>query len=187
MSRAGSLYTVGHSTRTIDALLDLLHEHAIVILVDVRRHPGSRRHPQFGQRALAASLAAAGIEYVHEPELGGRRVPARDSPNTGLTSLGFRGYADHMTTAEFRAALDRVIAAGQRAPTVLMCAEAVPWRCHRQLIADGLVARAIPVLHLLGPGRTERHRLSLAAQLAPDGNLTYPARAAPQIRLFDGG
>ncbi len=183
------IYTVGHSTRTLDEFLALLREHGIRTLVDVRRFPGSRRHPHFGGGALAASLAAEGIGYAHEPDLGGRRAVPGDappSPNGAWRNPAFRAYADHMGTAEFRAALERVMERGRAAPTTIMCAEAVPWRCHRRLIADALLARGVPVTDLLGPGRSGPHAPTPGAVLRPDGGVEYPAPPPPQGELFGG-
>ncbi len=169
------IFTVGHSTRPVEALIGLLREHAVELVVDVRRYPGSRRFPHYGAEALAAALAAAGIAYRHEPDLGGRRRPAPDSPNTHWRSAQFRGYADHLAGPAARAALARVEADGARRRLALLCAEAVPWRCHRQLIADALAARGIEVRHILAPGRAGPHALNPAARLEPDGRLVYPA------------
>lgn len=167
------LYTAGHSKRALEELLELISEPAVRLLVDVRRHPGSRRHPHFGQQRLAAALAREGIEYRHEPALGGRRRPLESSRNTAWRHPGFRAFADHMKSAEFRAALERLVQPSER-PTVLLCAEALPWRCHRQLIADALVARGAEVVHLLEPGRSEQHRLHAAARISEDGTVVYP-------------
>jgi len=169
------IFTVGHSTRAQDELIAILREAGVGLLVDVRRFPGSRRHPQFGREALRAGLAAAGIAYRHEPDLGGRREPRPDSPNTAWRVAGFRGYADHMASAEFRAALERLIAPPDT-PTAVMCAEAVPWKCHRQLIADALAARGAEVVHLLGPGQRQIHVLNPNAVASPDGVVVYPGR-----------
>ena len=168
------IYTVGHSTRPLEEFLRLLCAHGVERVVDVRRYPASRRHPHFTRDALAGALGAAGIAYRHEPDLGGRRQPSRDSVNTGWRSAGFRGYADYMDTAPFRAALERLIELAADRPTTVLCAEAVPWRCHRQLIADALTARGVEVRHILGPGVPELHRLSPHAQVLPDGRLRYP-------------
>jgi uncharacterized protein (DUF488 family) len=143
-------------------------------LVDVRRLPWSRRHPQFSQRALAERLAAAGIAYRHEPDLGGHREPRPDSPNAGLRAAALRGYADHMATPGFRAALERLAAA--EPPAAFLCAEADWRRCHRQLIADALLARGIGVRHLLAPGRDEPHRLTPGAHVTPERGVAYPGR-----------
>ena len=154
------------------------------LLVDVRRYPGSRRHPQFEREALARALEGAGIEYRHEPDLGGHRQPRADSPNTAWRNAAFRGYADHTATPEFQQALARLLAAPPR--TAVMCAEAVPWRCHRQLIADALVARGVDVRHILGPRRVEPHVLHGDARVAPDGRVAYPRSPRSQRSLFAG-
>jgi uncharacterized protein (DUF488 family) len=177
------IFTLGHSTRTSEELLDLPSENGVTLLVDVRRFPASRRHPQFGKEALAASLATRAISYLHEPDLGGRRATKADSPNTAWRVDAFRGYADHMATPAFQAALARLIDAGASRPTAILCAEAVPWRCHRRLIADALVARGIEVRHILGKGRVDRHELHPDARVLPAGGLVYPAPADAQGRL----
>lgn len=169
-------YTIGHSTRTLEEFLALLAAHGIRTVVDVRRYPASRRHPHFAQAALARALGGAGIEYLHEPDLGGRRNARPDSPHTAWKSAGFRGYADHMETPAFQAALERLIVRGNDKEVAILCAEAVPWRCHRQLIADALVARGVPVVHILGPGATRQHELPPFAKVQLDGRrLSYPA------------
>lgn len=179
------MFTVGHSTRPIEELLALLTEHGIQILVDVRRFPGSRRHPQFAREALAASLAGAGIEYVHEPDLGGRRAARPGSPHTAWRVEAFRGYADHMESAEFAAALERLIQRDAQASTVILCAEAVPWRCHRRLISDALVARGIETRHILAPGRAAPHELDPNARVLPGGRLLYAGPVGDQASLFE--
>jgi len=182
------VFTVGHSTRPIADLLALLAEHGVRTLVDVRRFPGSRRHPQYSRDALAASLAEAGIQYVHEPDLGGRRAARPDSPHTAWRVEAFRGYADYMETPEFQAALERLIqrAEGQaEGQTVaILCAEAVPWRCHRRLISDALVARGVQVMHILSPGRANSHELDPNARLLSGGRLLYAGPESPQTSLF---
>lgn len=167
------IYTIGHSTRSREELLELLREHHIARLVDVRRFPGSRRHPHFARQALSASLPAAGIEYAHEPGLGGYRKPRLDSPNTAWRAAGFRAYADHMDSDEFREVLGRLIDHAEEKATAIMCAEAVPWRCHRQLISDALVARGHEVVHILGPDKTDAHELNPNARLLADDRLEY--------------
>ncbi len=182
------VFTVGHSTRPIEDLLALLAEHGVRTLVDVRRFPGSRRHPQYSRDALAASLAGVGIQYVHEPDLGGRRAARPDSPHTAWRVEAFRGYADYMETPEFQAALERLIqradgqAGGQ--PVAILCAEAVPWRCHRRLISDALVARGVQVMHILSPGRADPHELDPNARVLPGGRLLYAGPESPQPSLF---
>jgi uncharacterized protein (DUF488 family) len=171
------IHTVGHSTRAIDDFIGLVHEGVVRTLVDVRRQPFSRRHPQFSRDALARSLADAGIAYVHEVDLGGHREPRPDSPNTAWRIDAFRGYADHMATPAFQEALARVAALEHAA---VMCAEANPKDCHRQLLSDALVARGVPVRHLLAPGRAEAHVLHPRA-VQRGGALVYPA--AGQLTL----
>jgi uncharacterized protein (DUF488 family) len=181
-----AIYTLGHSTRPAADFLALLGENGISLLTDVRRYPVSRRHPQFSRQALAESLGDAGIAYLHEPDLGGRRNPRPDSPNTAWRVTAFRGYADHMDSPEFRGALERLIAHGTGPggrPTAILCAEALPWRCHRRLIADALVARGYPVLHIMGPGKLDPHELNPDARVLPEGRLVYPKESDPQGRL----
>ncbi len=168
--------TVGHSTRPIDVFLRLLVAHGIQTLADVRTIPASRRHPQFGRDALAASLAAAGIAYVHMPGLGGLRRPRPDSTNGAWRNASFRGYADYMETAAFRQSLDELIAAASNALVAIMCAEAVPWRCHRSLISDALVARGVAVEEIVSERQTRPHSLTAWARIAGD-RVTYPGIA----------
>lgn len=180
------IYTIGHSTRSIDEFTDLLDAHDIRLLVDVRRFPGSRRHPHFNGEVLAASLAERGIGYRHAPQLGGRRgTPAPDSPNTGWRNASFRAYADHLGGPEFRGALDLLIRDAERAPVAIMCAEAVPWRCHRQLISDALVARGHTVLHITSMAEPKPHELNQMARCDDEGGLTYPGEDPPQRELFE--
>ncbi|HYS52504.1 MAG TPA: DUF488 domain-containing protein [Thermoanaerobaculia bacterium] len=160
------VYTIGHSTRSLDELIGLLREHGIKRLADIRRFPGSRRYPHFSKESLSKSLPEAGIAYVHVAELGGRRDPLPDSPNTAWRNGQFRGYADHMATAEFQEALDRLLVSD--VPTAIMCAEAVPWRCHRNLVADELTRRGHEVVHILGPGARQRHAMNPVAQVVND-------------------
>ena len=170
------IYTVGHSTRTLDELMALLREHGVERLVDIRRYPGSRRLPHFSRDSLAAALP----DYIHMPELGGRRKPLPDSPNDGWRNEQFRAYADYMATPEFRAAIDRLVALASEKPAAIMCAEAVPWRCHRNLVSDELTRRGIEVCHITGPGKAARHTLNPMARTEGD-HLVYPA--SDQLRL----
>ncbi|HYJ80133.1 MAG TPA: DUF488 domain-containing protein [Longimicrobiaceae bacterium] len=184
-----TVYTVGHSTRTSEAFVALLRGHGVELVMDVRRFPGSRRHPQFGSAALAASLAAAGIGYQHAGALGGRRSAGEGSAlaaNAAWRNAAFRAYADYMGTAEFAAALDHLVAASRGRATAIMCAEAVPWRCHRRLITDALLARGVPVADITGPGPPAPAVLSPHAVVAPDGRVTYPAPGGVQEDLFAG-
>jgi uncharacterized protein (DUF488 family) len=152
--------TVGHGARSVGAFLDLLRGAGVTVLVDVRRFPGSRRHPQFGRAALAASLAEAGVGYEWQGEaLGGRRSRSANSRHTALHNAAFAGYADHMDGPAFRAAVEALVArAGAGERPAVMCAESLWWRCHRMLVADALVLRGADVVHLLDAGRRERHR-----------------------------
>jgi len=178
------VYTVGHSTRELVELVGLLRAAGVDLLVDVRRHPGSRRCPQFRKEHLERSLREEGIGYCHEEALGGRRSRKADSPNGWWRNAAFRAYADHMASAEFCEALRRLEqAAAERMPAI-MCAEVVPWRCHRQLIADLLVARGHEVVHLIGPGQSEVHRQNPAARPLPDGGIVYPAPGPRQLELL---
>lgn len=181
----GTLFTVGHSTRPLGEFLALLGAHRITRVVDVRRFPGSRRHPQFGRDALAGALSDAGIEYVHEEELGGRRESAgADSPNRAWRNPSFRAYADHMASPAFEAALARALHDALDRPTAVMCAEAVPWRCHRQLIADAALARGWRVLHILGPDRADPHALHPEARVLEGGRVVYPGPEGEQRELL---
>lgn len=168
------VHTIGHSTRAIEDFLGLLRAHAIEALADVRRYPGSRRHPQFAQEALRAALQAAGIDYLWFPELGGRRAPRKDSRNTAWRNDGFRGYADYMETPAFDEALARLHAVLVTRRTVYMCAEQAWQQCHRGLISDVLKARGVDVVHILGTERTQVHPYTEPARIV-DGVLTYAA------------
>lgn len=181
---APPLFTVGHSTRSADDFLALLEAHGVRTLVDVRRFPGSRRHPHFNREALASTLERAGIVYVHEEDLGGRRgAPDAASPNAGWRNASFRAYADHTATPAFREALGRLLET-PGTPAAVMCAEAVPWRCHRQLIADAAVALGREVRHILGPGHAEPHALNPMGRVGEDGVVFYPPEGAAQGDLF---
>ena len=171
-------FTVGHSTHTLDALVRLLAAHGVRCVADVRRFPSSRRHPHFARDALDAGLREHGIGYAHLEALGGRRSAARDSPNAGLENAAFRGYADHMGSAQFAAGLERLEGLAAAAPTAVMCAEALWWRCHRRLVADALVARGWTVDHIGPDGRLTRHELTPIARVE-SGRLVYPATQLP--------
>ena len=167
------IWTIGHSTRAIDEFISLLEENEIKLLVDVRAWPGSKRYPQFNKDALAESLNAHGIRYEHFPELGGRRKPKPDSRNTAWRNASFRGYADYMETEQFQKGIERLLdVAAEEAPTAIMCAEAVWWRCHRSLIADYLKARGVEVLHVLAANKVEPHPYTSAARIV-NGELSY--------------
>lgn len=168
------LWTIGHSTRPIEEFIGLLLRHGIQLLVDVRTIPFSRRNPQFHQEALAHSLREAGLQYRHMPALGGRRKSRPDSVNVGWLNEGFRGYADYMQTQKFWYALEELVDIGQQSPSAIMCAEAVPWRCHRSLIADALVIRGWMVHHIISESSLKTHTLTPFAK-ADAGCLSYPA------------
>jgi len=172
-SRPLLLWTVGHSTRPIEDFIELLVTHGIQLLTDVRTIPFSRRNPQFHLEALAKRLAVTGIQYRHMPTLGGRRKSRPDSVNVGWRNESFRGYADYMQTREFWNALDDLMATAQRLPVAIMCAEAVPWRCHRSLISDALVSRGWTVQHIISASSIQTHTLTPFAKL-DEGRLTYP-------------
>jgi uncharacterized protein (DUF488 family) len=167
-----TVYTIGHSTRTLEAFIALLRAHAVSQVADVRTVPKSRRHPHFAREALSHGLADAGIAYRHVAGLGGLRKPRADSPNTAWRHESFRGYADHMQTPAFEEALVELIA-WSSAPTAIMCAEAVWWQCHRQLIADALVARDVGVRHIMSPSSAPAHTLTSFARVEA-GRVTYP-------------
>lgn len=177
-----AIHTIGHSVLSIDAFLGMLDRHSIGRLVDVRRHPGSRRHPQFGSEALRSALRVHGMAYEHLPELGGRRAPTRDSPQRGWRNASFRGYADYMQTEAFDRALQQLVRWAGDAPAAIMCAEALPWRCHRALIADALVARGISVFHIIRD-EVRAHALPPFARVQGT-RVDYPGDA-PQSDLPD--
>lgn len=170
---AAPILTIGHSTHPIERFIALLREHGVERLVDIRTIPRSRHNPQFNSEALAKSVEHAGIAYAHLKELGGLRHARPDSINTGWRNASFRGYADYMQTPEFEEALLRLLqsCAGKRC--AVMCAEAVPWRCHRSLVADALVARGIPVEHILSGSRRDVHSLTPFARIEEE-RVTYP-------------
>ncbi len=170
------VYTIGHSTRTIDELLAILTEAGVTRVVDVRRFPMSRRHPHFNREALEQSLAAAGIDYRHMPALGGRRQGHGDGRSrNGLWKVeAFRHYADYAETPAFAAAIAELEALAGERPTAFMCAEAVWWQCHRRLITDYLLARGWTVTHLLGPGQRQAGVLTPGAVAHADGTIEYP-------------
>ena len=168
------VYTIGHSTRTLDELVGILLEAGVRELVDVRTVPRSRRHPQFERDALAAALPDRGVGYRHEKALGGFRRPRPGSPNAGWDNEAFQGYADHMADPDFAAALARVNVDARERVTTVMCAEAQWWRCHRRLIADALTVRGRRVLHLGLGSEPVEHELTSFAVRGPGYALTYP-------------
>jgi uncharacterized protein (DUF488 family) len=166
--------TVGHSTRPIEEFVALLRSWGVQTLADVRTVPRSRANPQYARDALAGSLRAAGIAYVHVPGLGGLRHARKDSVNTAWRNESFRGFADYMQTPEFASALEELIDVDAHSRTVIMCAEAVPWRCHRSLIADALAARGIQVQHIFSRTSIREHSITPFARVER-GKVTYPA------------
>ncbi len=165
--------TVGHSTHPLAEFIALLVAHGVTMLVDVRTIPRSRHNPQFNMDTLPGALAAEGIGYLHMKGLGGLRHACATSPNTGWRTPGFRGYADYMLTGDFAAELEQLLAVARRERVAIMCAEAVPWRCHRSLIADALTVRHVLVEHIMGPGKRQPHRLTPFARVEGE-QITYP-------------
>jgi uncharacterized protein (DUF488 family) len=163
------IYTIGHGNRALDELMHLLEHHDIGCLIDVRAHPGSRRHPHFSRAELAQSLPAHSVAYVWEGDaLGGRRRPRPDSPHTALRNPSFRAYADHMQTATFKDGVRHVLERASGSRVAIMCAERLPWQCHRFLIADFLVARGTRVLHIIDKSPVREHRLHTVARTQGD-------------------
>jgi len=166
------LWTIGHSTLSINQLIETLRSFEIKVLVDVRSFPGSRRYPQFNKEQLKASLTAGGIEYQHFPELGGRRGARSDSHNIAWRNKMFRGYADYMETEEFHSGIERLLEVARTRRTAIVCAEAVWWRCHRSLISDYLKAQGVEVTHIMAAGKSEPHPFTSAARII-NGELSY--------------
>jgi 3-methyladenine DNA glycosylase/8-oxoguanine DNA glycosylase len=180
------ILTIGYSTRTLDELAALLRAHDVSILADIRTIPRSRHNPQFNSDALHSALPPRGIRYAHLPELGGLRHARKDSRNTGWRNLSFRGFADYMLTDEFEAGLEKLRALTATGRVALMCAEAVPWRCHRSLVADALTVRGAQVEHITGPSRAAPHRLTPFAHVQGE-RVTYPGEDSEGGRLETRG
>lgn len=180
----GPLYTVGHSTRTLDELVRICAAHGVGVIADVRRFPGSRRSPHFARQALQESLPAHGVDYLWLPALGGHRRRAAGAPPSPWRVEAFAAYADHMRSAEFRAGWAELAAALGRSPTAIMCAEATPYRCHRRLISDYAELHGIEVVHLIDERRSERHKLTVPARRAGD-DVVY--ETSEQLELHIGG
>lgn len=174
MNAADVVWTLGHSTRPLEEFLAVLEAHGLQAIADVRRFPGSKRHPHFAREALETSLPAAGIEYLWLPQLGGRRRPRADSPNTGWRNEAFRGYADHIGTAEFGHGYSLLVELAARRRTAIMCSELLWWRCHRSLVSDVLKARGYDVLHVTDRGPAKPHPWTAPARIV-DGQLDYSA------------
>ena len=180
-----SIFTIGHSTRPIDEFIELLHANGVKQLIDIRTIPKSRHNPQFNGDTLAKSLRAARIRYLHMKELGGLRRAKPDSINLGWRNASFRGYADYMQTPDFAEALERAIKLAEARPTALMCAEAVPWRCHRSLVADALLVRGIHALEIIGPAKPKEHKLTPFARVHGK-KITYPGDQRSLLEPSDG-
>ncbi|MFS8070713.1 MAG: DUF488 family protein [Byssovorax sp.] len=177
------IYTIGHSTRPLESLVEMLAAHGVAVLADVRTVPRSRHNPQFNQDTLPDGLHAAGIRYVPLPRLGGLRHGMKTgSPNTGWRNKSFRGYADYMLTDEFDAGLTELISIARREPTAIMCAEAVPYRCHRSLVGDALTARGIEVREISSKTRAALHRMTPFARVEGE-RVTYPPEEPAQLPL----
>ncbi|TKS58597.1 MAG: DNA repair protein [Nitrospira sp.] len=180
-----TIWTIGHSTRPIDEFIAILCAHDIGRMIDVRTIPRSRNNPQFNTDTLSKSLKKVGLTYFHMPQLGGLRKAKKDSINLGWRNASFRGYADYMQTNEFQRAIEELMAYGTKQTTAVMCAEAVPWRCHRSLIADALIMRGWEVRHIMSATDAKPHQLTSFARIA-DNLLRYPKPDDPSStpRLF---
>jgi uncharacterized protein (DUF488 family) len=168
-----SLLTIGHSTHPMEKFIEILRAHGVECVVDIRTVPRSRRNPQFEQQSLSASLPASGIDYVHMPGLGGLRRARKDSINTAWQNASFRGYADYMQTPEFSFALARLMELAEPRRVAIMCAESVPWRCHRSLVADALTARGAAVEHIMSAASRKPHTITSFAHIE-GAEVTYP-------------
>jgi uncharacterized protein (DUF488 family) len=183
-----TVFTIGHSTRTLEEFTQLLKTYGVTVLVDVRTVPRSRHNPQFNKETLPNSLKPSGVKYIYMPEIGGLRRPKRDSVNLAWRNMSFRGYADYMQTKEFTDNLLKIVALARENCLAIMCAEALPWRCHRSLISDALVVRHVKVKHIISAASTITHELNEMAQVEGT-KITYPlfAKETPQRTLGDFG
>jgi len=179
------LFTIGHSNRSFEEFLSLLKAFEIRVVADIRRYPSSRKFPHFNHEVLLQLLNKQNIRYIWLEALGGRRYAGKNdkSPNTGIKSPGFRNYADYMTSDKFRAAVQELLSIAAGAQTAIMCAEKFYWKCHRRLLSDYLIAKAVEVKHILEPGRASEHKLTPYAVISDDGIVTYPS---PATDLTDG-
>ena len=175
------VFTIGHSTRPIGEFIEILKSHGVKRVIDIRTIPRSRHNPQFNREILGPSLRASGIGYTHLKKLGGLRRAKRDSINQGWRNASFRGFADYMQSAEFEAGLERAMKLATTKPCALMCAEAVPWRCHRSMVADALVARRVPVEHIISGARTQPHKITPFARIRGK-RITYPDETVRRAR-----
>ncbi len=183
-----TILTIGHSTRTVEEFLELLKAYSITLMVDVRTVPRSRHNPQFNKENLPNTLKPYGVKYIHMPDIGGLRHPKKDSVNLAWKNSSFRGYADYMQTKEFTENLLKLVALARENCLAIMCAEALPWRCHRNLISDALVVRHIKVEHIISKTSTINHQLSETAHVEGT-KITYPlfSKETPQRTLGDFG
>jgi uncharacterized protein (DUF488 family) len=184
VKHAEQIWTIGHSTRSLDEFISLLKIHEITALVDVRHFPGSRKFPHFNRENLEKVLPEQGIEYVHLIELGGRRKIQKDSPNDNWRHPAFRGYADYMMTTAFSHGIEKLLKISRKKRTAIMCSEAVWWRCHRSMISDFLKAHGVVVHHILSATKTEEHPFTSAARIV-NGKLSYSAAESPMEFQFD--
>lgn len=169
-----TVFAIGHSTRTIESFISILLAHSVTILVDIRAIPKSRHNPQFNADALAKALKAVGIGYLHEKGLGGLRHPLKDSPNVGWRNASFRGYADYMQTDEFERALGNLLKTAKSGRVAIMCAEGNPYRCHRSLVADALLAKGVKIMHISSREAGRPHRMTSFAEIL-NGRVLYPS------------
>ena len=177
MAKNQTIFTIGHSTRSLDELIAILKAHGVKAVADVRQFPRSRRYPHFNDDVLVESLPRAGVAYLPFKSLGGRRRALKDSPNTGWRNEAFRGYADFMQTPAFERALEELMEAARQRATAIMCAEAVPWRCHRSLISDALLARGWRVLDIFDAKKVQGHKLPEFARVEAT-RVIYPGGGA---------
>lgn len=173
-----TIYTIGHSTHSVDDFTDMLRSFHIRVLADIRRFPGSRKYPGFNKEPLAAQLQRSGIKYIHLENLGGRRKARQHSKNSRWRNESFRGYADYMETQDFEEAIAELEAIAREQPTVYMCAEAVWWRCHRAMVSDYLKAKGWTVLHIMAAGKTEEHPYTSPARVR-NGRVFYSDEQLP--------
>lgn len=180
-----ALHTIGHSTRTLESFIELLRGYHIALLVDVRTVPSSRRVPHFNKTRLQSALSEEHVRYRHLPALGGLRKPDRNSPNQGWKNASFRGYADYMQTESFENGMNLLLSDVDQENAAVMCAEAVPWRCHRSLISDALLVQGHPVIHILSPSQVLEHSLTSFARVVGT-RIVYPPvdHGGPDERLF---
>jgi uncharacterized protein (DUF488 family) len=169
---ANNIWTIGHSTRSVEEFNEILRAHQIGAIVDVRSFPGSRRYPHFNKAELAKNLEAVAVVYSHKAQLGGRRRPSANSNNTAWKNASFRAYADHMESEEFKQGVEELLEVASTRRTAIMCAEALWWRCHRSLIADFLKSKGFAVIHILDSKKTEAHPYTAAARIV-EGHLSY--------------